>query len=68
MCISVSSTMMSRLILNLKESLDARVVNGSGYEYNTIDVTISEIISRQLGDLEMHDMSHTVDPSIQLLK
>jgi hypothetical protein len=51
---------MSRLILNLKEYMGARIIDGCEYDYNTIDVTVSEIIFRQL---ELHNLGHTtIDP------
>jgi hypothetical protein len=53
--------MMSRLMLNLKEYMDARIVDGRGYNYNSIDVTISGIIIRQLDDLKLHNLGHTID-------
>jgi hypothetical protein len=53
--------MMSRLILNLKESMEARIVDDRGYDYNTIDVTMSNIISRQLDNLELYDLSRNVN-------
>jgi hypothetical protein len=58
--------MISRLILNLKEHLGARVVDGGAYDYNTVDITMSEIIFRQLEDLGVHDVGHTIDPGMRL--
>lgn len=59
---------MSRLMLNLKEYMYARVVDGRESDNNTVDVTITDIVFQQLDDLGLQDLESTGTISLNTTK